>query len=74
MLAEVWFGQGEKFRDLVVVTVSAGVGTGIFSNGRLVKGRKGMVGEFGPVALDPNGPECTCGGGGVLWRSGRSKR
>jgi predicted NBD/HSP70 family sugar kinase len=73
VLAEVWFGQGEKLRDLVVVTVSEGVGTGIFSNGQLVRGRNGMAGEFGHVALDPNGPECTCGGRGC-WEVYASNR
>jgi predicted NBD/HSP70 family sugar kinase len=63
-LAEVWFGPAEKIRDLVVVTVSEGLGTGIFLNGQLVRGRDGMAGEFGHVPLDVNGPACSCGGRG----------
>jgi predicted NBD/HSP70 family sugar kinase len=62
VLAEVWFGHAaEKVPDLVVLTVSEGVGTGIFSNGQLVRGANGMAGEFGHVSLDPDGPECACG-------------
>lgn len=64
VLAEIWFGHTEKVRDLVVVTVSEGIGTGIFQNGQLARGRTGMAGEFGHVSLDPNGPPCTCGGRG----------
>ena len=64
VLAEVWFGHAEKVRDLIVVTVSEGIGTGIFQNGQLARGRTGMAGEFGHVSLDPNGPPCTCGGRG----------
>ncbi|HKW32694.1 MAG TPA: ROK family protein [Candidatus Acidoferrum sp.] len=64
VLAEVWFGQAERTRDLVVVTVSEGVGVGIFSNGHLVRGLNGMAGEFGHVPLDPDGPQCGCGGRG----------
>lgn len=64
VLAEVWFGQAEQTRDLVVVTVSEGVGVGIFSNGHLVRGLNGMAGEFGHVPLDPNGPQCGCGSRG----------
>jgi predicted NBD/HSP70 family sugar kinase len=64
VLAEVWFGQAERTRDLVVVTVSEGVGVGIFSNGHLVRGLNGMAGEFGHVPLDPEGPRCGCGAHG----------
>jgi len=63
-LAEVWFGHAEKARDFVVVTVSEGIGTGVFLNGQLARGRKGMAGEFGHVSLNPDGPVCTCGGRG----------
>jgi predicted NBD/HSP70 family sugar kinase len=61
VLAEVWFSNSEPARDLVVVTISEGVGTGIFANGQLMLGMNAMAGEFGHVALDPSGPMCTCG-------------
>jgi predicted NBD/HSP70 family sugar kinase len=64
VLAEVWFGRAEQIRDMVVVTISEGIGTGIFLNGQLMRGDHGMAGEFGHVSLDPNGPKCTCGGRG----------
>jgi predicted NBD/HSP70 family sugar kinase len=61
VLAEIWFGHAENVRDMVVVTVSEGIGTGIFLNGQLMRGSHGMAGEFGHVSLDPSGPLCTCG-------------
>jgi predicted NBD/HSP70 family sugar kinase len=64
VLAEVWFGHGEMVRDMVVVTVSEGIGTGIFVNHHLAKGLNGLAGEFGHVALDPSGPPCSCGSRG----------
>jgi len=64
VLAEAWFGHAERTRDIVVVTVSEGVGVGIFSNGQLVQGWNGMAGEFGHVPLDPTGPQCGCGARG----------
>jgi predicted NBD/HSP70 family sugar kinase len=73
VLAEVWFGHREKTRDLVVVTVSEGLGTGIFINGQLVQGRNGMTGEFGHVPLEPDGLPCTCGGRGC-WEVYASNR
>jgi predicted NBD/HSP70 family sugar kinase len=63
-LAEVWFGQGERARDIVVVTVSEGLGVGVISNGQVVRGLNGMAGEFGHVPLDSNGPPCGCGARG----------
>jgi predicted NBD/HSP70 family sugar kinase len=61
VLAEMWFGNTEKIRDLVVVTVSEGIGTGILSNGQLARGLYGTAGEFGHVSLNPEGPQCACG-------------
>jgi predicted NBD/HSP70 family sugar kinase len=73
VLAEVWFGHTDRVRDLVVVTVSEGIGAGVFSNGQLSRGLNGMAGEFGHVPLDPNGPSCTCGGRGC-WEVYASNR
>ena len=38
-----------------------GIGTGIFANGRLLRGESGLAGEFGHVQLQPDGPLCGCG-------------
>ncbi|HUK48460.1 MAG TPA: ROK family transcriptional regulator [Terriglobales bacterium] len=73
VLAEVWFGHAEKTRDMVVITVSEGLGVGIFSNGRLIRGLNGMAGEFGHVPLDVDGPRCSCGGRGC-WEVFASNR
>lgn len=64
LLAEAWFGSGDISHDIVVVTVSEGIGTGLFINHHLVKGLHGVAGEFGHVSLDPTGPLCSCGGRG----------
>jgi predicted NBD/HSP70 family sugar kinase len=73
VLAAVWFDQMGSSRDLVVVTVSEGIGTGVLMNGQLVRGWHGMAGEFGHVPLDPNGPSCTCGSRGC-WEVFASNR
>jgi len=61
LLAELMFRGIEGIRDIVLVTVSEGVGAGVFANGQLVSGHLGMAGEFGHISLDPSGPECSCG-------------
>jgi predicted NBD/HSP70 family sugar kinase len=63
-LAAVWFDGWESFRNLVVLTVSEGIGAGILINGQLACGMGGMAGEFGHVSLDPEGPLCGCGSRG----------
>jgi predicted NBD/HSP70 family sugar kinase len=73
VLAEAWFGHAANVRDLVVVTISEGVGTGVFANGQLARGLNGMSGEFGHVPLDPNGPLCSCGARGC-WEVYASQR
>ena len=72
-LSEVWFGDSDGVHDLVVVNVSEGIGTGIFANGRLLRGANGMAGEFGHVQMDLNGPVCGCGGAGC-WETVASNR
>jgi predicted NBD/HSP70 family sugar kinase len=64
VLADVWFGDSSVQHDRVVVNVSEGLGTGIFANGELLRGEKGMAGEFGHVQLDPFGAPCACGSNG----------
>jgi predicted NBD/HSP70 family sugar kinase len=63
-LTEVWFGSHQGVRDLVVITVSEGIGCGILANGQLLRGNGGMAGEFGHSVVDPDGPRCTCGNRG----------
>jgi predicted NBD/HSP70 family sugar kinase len=65
VLSEIWFGDESKSAsDLIVVTVSEGIGTGILANGQLVVGNGGFAGEFGHAVLDPAGPACPCGNRG----------
>ena len=79
-LAAVWFdrltehaGRTQAVPNLVAITVSEGIGTGIVMNGQLVRGFRGMAGEFGHVPLDPHGPPCACGSRGC-WEVFASNR
>ena len=72
-LSEVWFGDSDGMHDLVVVNVSEGLGTGIFANGRIIRGEGGSAGEFGHVQVDPNGLPCGCGSRGC-WETVASNR
>jgi predicted NBD/HSP70 family sugar kinase len=47
--------------DLVYLTGDFGVGSGVISGGRLVRGSIGYAGEVGHMSMDPLGPSCSCG-------------
>src|SRR5580698_1861987 len=73
VLSEVFFGESDGLHDLVVVNVSEGIGTGIFANGRLMRGEDGMAGEFGHIQVEQRGRPCGCGGRGC-WETVASNR
>jgi predicted NBD/HSP70 family sugar kinase len=73
VLAAAWFDRLESHTNIVVVTISEGIGTGVWVNGQLVRGLRGMAGEFGHVPLDPSGPQCSCGSRGC-WEVFASNR
>lgn len=52
-LAEWYYGAGQRYRSLAHVTFGTGIGVGIVSDGRLLRGESGQAGEFGLVSLDP---------------------
>ena len=64
-LAEVWFGRHtEGVSNLVVITVSEGIGSGLILNHQLVRGSTGAAGEFGHTTVVEGGLECRCGNRG----------
>jgi glucokinase len=65
-IGEGTVGAARGVRDFVYVTVSTGVGGGIVSDGRIVRGATNTAGEIGhwPIALD--GPPCGCGSFGCV--------
>lgn len=65
-LAQMWLGErGERApSDFVYVTVSDGVGVASVINGQVVRGPKHSAGEFGHIAVHPDGPQCLCGARG----------
>ncbi|MGH3744380.1 MAG: ROK family protein [Mycobacteriales bacterium] len=63
---EHWRGAGRGNDDVLGIVVSTGVGGGIVAGGRLLDGTSGNAGHIGHVVVDPDGPECVCGGRGCL--------
>ncbi|MCM3633908.1 ROK family protein [Paenibacillus camelliae] len=65
-VAEYVWGTEKEINDLIYVTVSTGIGAGIVSEGRLVKGASDSAGEFGHISIDLKGEPCSCGNVGCL--------
>ena len=55
-LAELCFGAGQNLRDFVYATISTGIGGGIISGGRPLRGRRGMAGHIGHMAFHRDWP------------------
>jgi glucokinase len=53
VLGEQWQGAARDCTDVVFLAVGTGIGAGILSHGRLVRGSGGIAGAVGWFALDP---------------------
>lgn len=60
-LAEKWLGAATTFDHFIYITISTGIGAGIFSHGRLITGATGNAGDIGHFVIDSNGALCGCG-------------
>ncbi|HRW48530.1 MAG TPA: ROK family protein [Caldilinea sp.] len=53
-------------QDLAYISIGTGLATGVILEGKLLRGRHGLAGEFGHIIVDPEGPPCNCGARGCL--------
>jgi len=60
-VAEWKTGAGVGCADLVMVTLGTGIGGGIISGGRVLRGAHGYAGEFGHDTVQRDGHPCPCG-------------
>lgn len=65
-LAEQTFGAARGIQDMIYLTISTGIGSGIICGGRLLLGANGLAAEAGHMTVDPDGPLCGCGRHGCL--------
>jgi len=63
---EYVFGQNKKCKNLVMLVLGTGVGSGVIVNGKILKGKDNISGELSHITLNPDGPECCCGKKGCL--------
>ena len=60
-LGEYWRGAARGCQNVVLLTLGTGIGGGLVSGGRLLRGANGFAGEIGHIVVDPDGPPCPCG-------------
>jgi glucokinase-like ROK family protein len=66
-LGELWYGEGQKYRNFICVNVGYGIGAGIIVNGSPLEGADGLAGEFGHITMERNSDAlCRCGKYGCL--------
>ena len=54
-------GAARDIDHVLLVTLGTGIGGGIVSDGRLLRGANGFAGEIGHMIINPHGPPCRCG-------------
>lgn len=65
-IAEQVFGIGCDAQSFAVVTIGTGIGCGLFVNGQVIEGARGVSGEIGHLPLAPGNLVCTCGRRGCV--------
>ncbi len=72
ILGEVTYGAAQGHRDAAYITISTGIGGGLYLDGRIYRGSGGFAGEIGHSKRFGKGRRCGCGGDDCLeaWASG----
>ncbi len=58
---ELAHGAARGVSDALVITLGTGIGGGIVTDGRVLRGAHGFAAEIGHFTIDPEGPRCACG-------------
>lgn len=67
-IGEGVYGAGQGCSPLFYMTLSTGIGGGIYNAGEVWRGADSYGGEIGHLTIRPEGPECLCGARGCLER------
>ncbi|HEY3559167.1 MAG TPA: ROK family glucokinase [Kribbella sp.] len=63
---EFAFGAAKHVEHMVCITVGTGIGGGVVSDGKLLRGAHGVAAELGHMRVVPGGHRCGCGARGCL--------
>lgn len=66
-IGEWKYGKGKGMNNFIQITLGTGLGGGVFSEGKLVRGSHGLAGELGHMIIRRSeGRKCGCGRYGCL--------
>lgn len=66
ILSELKFGVARGYKNAVGLIMGTGFGSGVITNGKLLKGSSGLAPELGHSILDVAGRLCLCGNRGCV--------
>ena len=67
-IGEAEYGAGRGADPVFYMTLSTGIGGGIYSNGSVWRGADSFAGEIGHLTIHPDGKDCLCGARGCFER------
>ncbi|PSF38463.1 glucokinase [Aphanothece hegewaldii CCALA 016] len=65
-LGEAWLGAGQKYQNLILLTLGTGVGGAVILDGKLFTGHQGAAAELGLITINLDGLPCNSGNQGSL--------
>lgn len=68
MYGEWLFGAGIGYKNLLLITLGTGLGSGIVNDGKVFYGTTSSAGEIGHMNMYREGRPCRCGSSGCLGR------
>lgn len=68
LYGEWYFGAAKNKKNVVLLTLGTGLGSGVVIDGRVIYGATSCVGEIGHMNMYRDGRKCRCGSSGCLGR------
>lgn len=68
LYGEWQFGAGRGYKNIVLITLGTGLGSGIINDGKVIYGTTASAGEIGHMNMYREGRPCRCGSSGCLGR------
>lgn len=66
LAGEIVWGAARNRQNVLMLTLGAGIGGAVLSNGHMLRGASGVAGHLGHITIDPDGDLCACGNRGCL--------
>jgi len=65
-VGDLWTSRSKAGGSFVFIYLGTGIGSALVRDGEVVTGSSHNFGEIGHIMVDPDGPDCACGGRGCV--------